>query len=123
MSTMGKLMHKRMLFHWICTITTLLIIGAICTYSRSQIQITAELQNSETALESEQDWWIIIYRCTYFNEDYFVTGIPSLVMIDDKGEIINLNGRAAVVEDIDAKVFDVWCVIFFSCIIDWHVRK
>lgn len=34
-----------------------------------------------------------------------IDGIPSLVMIDDKGEIINLNGRAAVVEDIDAKEF------------------
>jgi len=26
-------------------------------------------------------------------------------MIDEKGEIINLNGRGAVIEDIDGKVF------------------
>lgn len=32
-------------------------------------------------------------------------------MIDEKGEIINLNGRGAVIEDIDGKVYFINTVI------------
>ena len=34
-----------------------------------------------------------------------------MVLIDEKGEIINLNGRGAVIEDIDGKVYFINTVI------------
>ena len=48
--------------------------------------------------------WCTAYYCILLKSPGHATGIPSLVIVDENGEVITTNGQAAIMEDPDGAV-------------------